>query len=225
MSELRYPNESKAYRDAREALLKDEQELLDKVKAVAAKRRALPPGGRTEGGLRLPVGRRRRGRQETRRAREILRAVRRQEHAAALLMDVRPELGQAVPVLHVADGWVRSHLVLGRAGCRVRRRSPRPRPKRSTPGRRSAAGRRSRCCPATSRLIRRTTNARARPTTCSRRDASTFRKRDGKIFHFWGTEPKEPRRHGVAVLEPDGLHAGGPAGPAHAAAKVQAGVF
>ena len=45
MSELRYPNESKAYRDAREALLKDEQELLDKVKAVAAKRRKLPPGG------------------------------------------------------------------------------------------------------------------------------------------------------------------------------------
>jgi predicted dithiol-disulfide oxidoreductase (DUF899 family) len=45
MSELRYPNESKAYRDAREALRKEEHELLDKVKAVAARRRALPPGG------------------------------------------------------------------------------------------------------------------------------------------------------------------------------------
>src|SRR4029078_6285082 len=45
MSELRYPNESKAYRDARDALLKEEQELVDKVKAVAAKRRKLPPGG------------------------------------------------------------------------------------------------------------------------------------------------------------------------------------
>src|SRR5215213_2653119 len=45
MSELRYPNESRAYRDARDALLKDEQELVEKVKAVAAKRRALPPGG------------------------------------------------------------------------------------------------------------------------------------------------------------------------------------
>jgi hypothetical protein len=31
MSELRFPNESKAYRDAREALLKDEKELLDKL--------------------------------------------------------------------------------------------------------------------------------------------------------------------------------------------------
>ena len=45
MSELRYPNESQAYREAREALLKDEQELIDKTKAVAAKRRKLPPGG------------------------------------------------------------------------------------------------------------------------------------------------------------------------------------
>jgi predicted dithiol-disulfide oxidoreductase (DUF899 family) len=44
MSELRYPNESKVYRDAREALRKDEQELLDKLKVVAARRRALPPG-------------------------------------------------------------------------------------------------------------------------------------------------------------------------------------
>ena len=45
MSELRYPNESREYRAARDALLKDEQELVDKVKAVAAKRRELPLGG------------------------------------------------------------------------------------------------------------------------------------------------------------------------------------
>src|SRR6266404_7729131 len=45
MSELWYPNESREYREAREALLKDEQELVDKVKAVAAKRRQLPRGG------------------------------------------------------------------------------------------------------------------------------------------------------------------------------------
>ena len=45
MSELRYPNESQEYRKAREALLKDEQELVDKTKALGAKRRKLPPGG------------------------------------------------------------------------------------------------------------------------------------------------------------------------------------
>src|ERR687892_2691025 len=45
MSERRYPNESREYRDAREALLKDEQELIDKVKSVAKRRRRLPLGG------------------------------------------------------------------------------------------------------------------------------------------------------------------------------------
>jgi hypothetical protein len=45
MSELRYPNESQQYRDARDALLNEERELVDKVKSVAAKRRDLPLGG------------------------------------------------------------------------------------------------------------------------------------------------------------------------------------
>jgi len=45
MSDLRYPNESQKYREARDALLKDEHELIAKVKDVAAKRRTLPPGG------------------------------------------------------------------------------------------------------------------------------------------------------------------------------------
>src|SRR3954465_12519287 len=45
MGELRYPNESREYRAARESLLKDEQELVEKTKALAAKRRQLPRGG------------------------------------------------------------------------------------------------------------------------------------------------------------------------------------
>ena len=45
MSELRYPNESRTYREAREALLKDEEELVRKVKSLAERRRSLPPGG------------------------------------------------------------------------------------------------------------------------------------------------------------------------------------
>ncbi|MEM5328119.1 DUF899 family protein [Paraburkholderia sp. JHI2823] len=45
MSELRYPNESREYRDARDVLLKEEQELVDKVRSVANRRRGLPPGG------------------------------------------------------------------------------------------------------------------------------------------------------------------------------------
>ena len=46
MSERRYPNESAEYRAAREALLKDEQELIAQTKALAAKRRTLPQGGK-----------------------------------------------------------------------------------------------------------------------------------------------------------------------------------
>lgn len=45
MSELKYPNETRAYREARDALLEEEEALVAQVKAVAAKRRALPPGG------------------------------------------------------------------------------------------------------------------------------------------------------------------------------------
>jgi predicted dithiol-disulfide oxidoreductase (DUF899 family) len=45
MSELRYPNESREYREARDSLLRDEQELVDKVKSLAEKRRQLPAGG------------------------------------------------------------------------------------------------------------------------------------------------------------------------------------
>src|SRR5688572_33374942 len=46
MSGLRYPNGSPAYREGRDGLLKAAQALVDKVKAVAAKRKALPLGGK-----------------------------------------------------------------------------------------------------------------------------------------------------------------------------------
>jgi predicted dithiol-disulfide oxidoreductase (DUF899 family) len=46
MADLRYPNETQDYRAARDALLKDEQELVEKTKALAAKRRTLPLGGK-----------------------------------------------------------------------------------------------------------------------------------------------------------------------------------
>jgi predicted dithiol-disulfide oxidoreductase (DUF899 family) len=45
MEHLRYPNESDEYRAARNALLDDEIALRAQIEAVAAKRRALPPGG------------------------------------------------------------------------------------------------------------------------------------------------------------------------------------
>lgn len=45
MEHLSFPNESTAYRAARAALLDEEIALRRQIEAVAAKRRALPPGG------------------------------------------------------------------------------------------------------------------------------------------------------------------------------------
>ncbi len=44
-NKTRFPNESQAYREARNALLADEIELRRQIERVAAKRRQLPPGG------------------------------------------------------------------------------------------------------------------------------------------------------------------------------------
>ena len=46
MSELRYPNENPEYRKARDELLEQEKALVEQVKLVAEKRRQLPLGGR-----------------------------------------------------------------------------------------------------------------------------------------------------------------------------------
>jgi len=45
MAHLSYPNESAEYRAARNELLEEEMALRAQIEAVAAKRRALPPGG------------------------------------------------------------------------------------------------------------------------------------------------------------------------------------
>lgn len=48
MSERKFPNESAEYREARNALLLEEQDLVKRVKALAAKRRELPLGGKVD---------------------------------------------------------------------------------------------------------------------------------------------------------------------------------
>jgi len=45
------PNESKEYRSARDALLNDEQALIDATNELATRRRQLPRGGRLNYGL------------------------------------------------------------------------------------------------------------------------------------------------------------------------------
>jgi len=50
---IRLPNESPAYRAARNALLAEEIELRRHIERVAAQRRALPPGGPVTGAYRF----------------------------------------------------------------------------------------------------------------------------------------------------------------------------
>ena len=52
-SEVKFPNESEAYRRARTALLTEEIELRRHIERVAALRRALPPGGEVPENYRL----------------------------------------------------------------------------------------------------------------------------------------------------------------------------
>ena len=102
MSELRYPNESREYRDARESLLKDEQELVDKVKSVAERRRNLPLGGQlkedyvfqwaNDGKVGKNV--------------KFSELFGDKDTLSALLIHVRPELGSSLSFLYVARRWV-----------------------------------------------------------------------------------------------------------------------
>jgi predicted dithiol-disulfide oxidoreductase (DUF899 family) len=109
---LRYPNESQEYRKAREALLKDEQELVAKVKSVAEKRRKLPFGGELKedysfqwaGGGK--VGQR------------VKFSELFGDKTTLLLYSWMFGPGWDKPC-PVADGWVRPRLVFGRAGRRV----------------------------------------------------------------------------------------------------------
>ena len=48
MAEIRFPNESDAYREARQELLKSEIKLREMIETVAEQRRELPVGGSLE---------------------------------------------------------------------------------------------------------------------------------------------------------------------------------
>lgn len=52
-NQVRFPNESRAYRQARSALLAEEIELRRHIERVAAQRRQLPPGGEVTGDYRF----------------------------------------------------------------------------------------------------------------------------------------------------------------------------
>ena len=137
----------------------------------------------TERGLRLPVGQRREGRTE----REILRAVRGQEHAAALLVHVRSELGQSLSFLHVAGRWVRSNLVSGHSRRRFVAIAKAPAERINAWAKRRGWSQIA--------LVSGSESPYQADYKCQGDTDDmqwpvmhVFRRQDGKIFHFWGTE-------------------------------------
>ena len=162
MSELRYPNESAEYRKAREALIKDEQELISKVKSVAEKRRKLPPGGRLKQDYVFQWASNGKVGQRVRFS-ELFG-----DKPTLLLYSwmFGPNWDKPCPsCTSLMDGFDRSwYSVAQDAAFAAIAKAP---AERSMHGPRSANGRRSLCCPGSSRRSRRTTGARARLTTCS----------------------------------------------------------
>ena len=153
------------------------------MKALAAKRRKLPLGGELKEDYVFQwanegkVG-----------AGQILGALWRQEFADPLLVDVRPELGQSVPVVHVADGWVRPRLVFGQPDTAFVAISKAPAEKINA----WATKRGWSQIPLLSgyELTFQADYKCQEPNDDDKQQPvmHTFTKRDEKIFHFWATE-------------------------------------
>jgi len=162
MSELRYPNESREYRDAREALLKDEQDLVDNVKSVAEKRRNLPPGGQLKEDYVFQwasngkVG-------ENVRFSELFG-----DKVTLLLYSFMygPNWDNPCPACtSLVDGFDRTWYQVNQDAAFVA--IAKPRPKKSMHGPKYVDGRRFRWYPVLTLLINPITNARQNPMTCS----------------------------------------------------------
>ena len=195
MTEPRYPNESRQYRAAREALLKEEQELVEKTRAVAAKRRNLPPGGQLKEDYTFQWA------NDGKLGSRVKFSELFGDKDTLILYSFMfgPNWDKPCPsCTSLMDGFDRT--LFGRAGRSVRRGRQGPgRSDRQVPGR------------------------ERRPAAAGDAGVQEARRQDFPVLEHRGDV--EPRRYGLAVLESHGLHAGGTAGPADTAAAVQERVF
>jgi predicted dithiol-disulfide oxidoreductase (DUF899 family) len=217
MSERRYPNESSEYRDARDALLKDEQELVDKVRSVAERRRKLPRGGQLKEDYVFQWAN----------DGKVGRSVRFSElfadKSTLLLYSFMygPNWDHPCPsCTSLVDGFDRTWYQVTRHAAFVAIAK--------APADRINAWARRRGWSQIA-LVSGSGSPYQADYKCQGDSDDmqwpvmhVFRKEEGRIFHFWGTELSgESCRHGVAVLESHGLYAGGPAGHSHSAAGFQ----
>ena len=217
MSELRYPNESQEYRDARDALLKDEQELVDKVKAVAEKRRKLPPGGQLKEDYVFQWA------NDGKVGKRVKFSELFGDKDTLLLYSFMfgPNWDKPCPsCTSLMDGFDRTWYSVARDAAFVA--IAKAQPERINAWAKERGWSQIALLSGFESPFQADYKCQGDNDDMQLPVMHVFTKRDGKIFHFWATEiDVEPRRHGVAVLESDGLHARGPAGPAHAAAEVQ----
>ena len=162
MSELRYPNESREYRDARDSLLKDEQELVDKEKSCRRKAPKASSRRTVERGLRVRLGQR----QEDRAEGEVFRAIRGQESLLIYSFMFGPGWDKPCPsCTSLVDGFDRTYYQVSQHAAFVAiAKAPADRSMRG-PG--DVDGRRLRWFQDRIRPTRRITNASKIPTTCN----------------------------------------------------------
>jgi predicted dithiol-disulfide oxidoreductase (DUF899 family) len=220
MSELRYPNESEAYRDAREALRKDEQELVEKVKTLAEKRRRLPTGGELKEDYVLQWA------NDGKVGQRVEFSALFADKPTLLLYSwmFGPNWDKPCPsCTSLMDGFDRAwYSVAQDAAFAAVVKAPAE--KINAWARRGWSQ-----IPLVSGFqspYQADYKCQGDTDDMQLPVMHVFTKRDDGIFHFRGKGiDDELCRHRVAVLESDGLHARGPAGPPDAAAAVSVGVF
>lgn len=217
MSELRYPNESRAYREARDLLLKEEQDLVDKVRAVAEKRRNLPLGGELKEDYVFEWAND--GKVGTRVTFSELFA----DKNTLLLYSFMfgPNWDNPCPsCTSLVDGFDRTSYQVTRHAAFVAIAK--------APAERINAWARRRGWSQMALVSGAGSTYQADYRCQGDSDdmqwpvMHVFRRLDGKIFHFWGNRiAGESCRHGVAILESDGLYARGASRSCHAAPGFQ----
>ena len=220
MAELRYPNESKEYRKARAALLKDERKLVEQTKALAKKRRKLPPGGQLKEDYTFQwandgkVGQRVKfselfGDKDTLLLYSFMFGPGWDKPCMSCtsLMDgfdrAWYSVSQDAAFAAIAKAPARPHQRLGE-GARLVADPAAVRSGVAVPGGLQVPGRQRRHAVAGDAFVQEAP------------------RQDFPVLEHRGDD--EPRRYGVAVLEFDGLHGGGKAGPGDTAAEVHVGV-
>ncbi len=204
MSELRYPNESREYRDARDSLLKDEQELVDKTKAVAEKRRKLPRGGQLKEDYEFDWANDKKIGQKVRFS-ELFA-----DKNSLLIYSFMFGPGWDKPCpscTSLVDGFDRTYYQVSQHAAFVAIAK--------APADRINAWARRRGWSQIA-LVSGLNSSYQADYKCQEESDDmqlpvmhVFMKQHGKIFHFWGTETRrESCRHGLALLESHGFHAG-----------------